>query len=209
MKKTIIAFTLAEVLIVIGIIGLIAEFTLPELINNFQEQIYKTSYKKAYSALSQVYSMIVAENNWTIKGAFSTPNEFRDLFLSKMSYIKKCDWAEVQGGCWNSIGAYTLTGQTIIGGGSGWWFYPSVVGAVLKDGTSLIFDVNYDVYQCNNSAATYPECARAFIDTNGLKPPNRAGKDILWIYIYEDRMKPFGNGTSCTGFNCSSYYLMN
>ena len=40
------AFTLAEILIVLGIIGIIAEVTIPDLIQQTNNQIYTTSLKK-------------------------------------------------------------------------------------------------------------------------------------------------------------------
>ena len=45
MKQT--AFTLAEVLITLGIIGVVAAMTLPSLIANHQKQVYVTGLKKA------------------------------------------------------------------------------------------------------------------------------------------------------------------
>ncbi|MDD3238109.1 MAG: type II secretion system protein [Candidatus Gastranaerophilales bacterium] len=50
MKK---AFTLAEVLITLVIIGVIAALTIPALLNNTNKEEYKTGVKKAYSVLSQ------------------------------------------------------------------------------------------------------------------------------------------------------------
>ena len=48
-----LAFTLAELIIVIGIVGIIAEFTIPALINSIQDFQYKVAYKNAYSDLYQ------------------------------------------------------------------------------------------------------------------------------------------------------------
>ena len=50
LKKTLnsAAFTLAEVLIVVGIIGIIAEFTVPNLVADYNKQVYSTLLKKAY-----------------------------------------------------------------------------------------------------------------------------------------------------------------
>lgn len=50
MKK---AFTLAEVLITLGIIGVIAALTLPGLIQGYRKKVTETALKKAYSQLSQ------------------------------------------------------------------------------------------------------------------------------------------------------------
>ena len=56
------AFTLAEVLIVLGIIGIVAELTIPTLMNNVQNQVTVVTVKKAYSTLSQAYTMAVQDN---------------------------------------------------------------------------------------------------------------------------------------------------
>lgn len=47
-------FTLAEVLITLGIIGVVASLTMPSLIANHRKEVLKTELKKAYSELQQV-----------------------------------------------------------------------------------------------------------------------------------------------------------
>ena len=53
-------FTLAEVLITLGIIGVVAAMTMPTLINQTQGAQYKAAYKKALSAISQGVTLNVA-----------------------------------------------------------------------------------------------------------------------------------------------------
>lgn len=55
------AFTLAEVLITLGIIGVVAAMTLPALITNYKEKQTVSQLKKAYSALSQAWLMMENE----------------------------------------------------------------------------------------------------------------------------------------------------
>ena len=59
--KTKKAFTLAEVLITLGIIGIVAEMTMPALIANYQERVIVSQLKKVYSTLSQADKMAEAE----------------------------------------------------------------------------------------------------------------------------------------------------
>ncbi len=49
MKK--IGFTLAEVLITLGIIGVVAALTIPTLVNNYQKKTYVTGLQRAYAQL--------------------------------------------------------------------------------------------------------------------------------------------------------------
>uniref|UniRef100_UPI004024D85A type II secretion system protein n=1 Tax=Candidatus Scatousia sp. TaxID=3085663 RepID=UPI004024D85A len=45
------AFTLAEVLITLGIIGIVAAMTLPALVQNYQKMVVKNQFKKVYATL--------------------------------------------------------------------------------------------------------------------------------------------------------------
>ena len=63
-KKT--AFTLAEVLITLGIIGVVAAMTLPTLINNYQKKETISKLKKVYAILGNTTSMAMAEYGDTV-----------------------------------------------------------------------------------------------------------------------------------------------
>ena len=52
-NKRMSGFTLAEVLITLGIIGVVAAMTMPTLMNSTQGAQYKAAYKKALSAIAQ------------------------------------------------------------------------------------------------------------------------------------------------------------
>ena len=56
-------FTLAEVLITLGIIGVVAAMTLPTVLNNIQNKQLETALKKSYSLLSQVTQRVVMEDS--------------------------------------------------------------------------------------------------------------------------------------------------
>ena len=58
--KKFFAFTLAEVLITIGVIGVVAAITLPSIVSNIQGMQYRSKVKKTYSALVQAVSLAKA-----------------------------------------------------------------------------------------------------------------------------------------------------
>ena len=60
------AFTLAEVLITLGIIGIVAAMTLPTLIANYQKKVVETRLIAFYSKINQAYRMSYAENGDTV-----------------------------------------------------------------------------------------------------------------------------------------------
>lgn len=59
-------FTLAEVLITLGIIGIVAAMTLPTLIGKYQEKVTMTKVKKAYSIINQAYQKASYDKSGTI-----------------------------------------------------------------------------------------------------------------------------------------------
>ena len=61
MRKN-IAFTLAEVLITLGIIGIVAAITIPGLITKIRDQHFRVAYKKTYSSLNQAMKFIENED---------------------------------------------------------------------------------------------------------------------------------------------------
>ena len=58
------AFTLAEVLVTLGIIGVVAAMTMPVLISNYQKSVLKNQAKKTYSMLSQALTLSVQNYGW-------------------------------------------------------------------------------------------------------------------------------------------------
>ena len=55
-------FTLAEVLITLGIIGVVAAMTLPTIINNYQKQVTVNKLKKFYTVMTQAIKLEEAQN---------------------------------------------------------------------------------------------------------------------------------------------------
>ena len=94
MKK--LAFTLAEVLITLGIIGVVAAMTIPTLITNFQKRTTATRVKTFYSKINQAMQLSIADgNNPTasiIKGknySYQESLEFLKMFIYPyMKYIE-------------------------------------------------------------------------------------------------------------------------
>ncbi|MBP3924919.1 type II secretion system protein [bacterium] len=60
-RKT--AFTLAEVLITLGVIGIVAAMTLPPLVSNYRKKALQTALLKTYSELQQVNQQLISEGN--------------------------------------------------------------------------------------------------------------------------------------------------
>ncbi len=83
MKK---GFTLAEVLITLAIIGVVAALTIPSVILNTNQTEYKTALKKAVSVLNQAVSLELAIENLSPSEATDTKT-FLDMLQSQMNTI--------------------------------------------------------------------------------------------------------------------------
>ena len=81
-----IAFSLAEVLITLGIIGVVAALTLPTLIQNYQKQATANKVKKFYTNFNQVIRYSELDNGDCNTWNINDSNELYDKYLSK--YLK-------------------------------------------------------------------------------------------------------------------------
>lgn len=115
LKKTIGmgGFTLAEVLITLGIIGVVAAMTMPTLINSTQGAQYKTAFKKSLTVLSQAVVMNIALNDYDLSQVVAGENyeddsddatgatgaqTLYDLFSNRLNIVRTANTKEFQGG---------------------------------------------------------------------------------------------------------------
>ena len=107
LKKTIGmgGFTLAEVLITLGIIGVVAAMTMPTLINSTQGAQYKTAFKKSLTVLSQAVVMNIALNDYDLSQVVAGTNataaaeaggtqSLYDLFRDRLNIVREASPAD-------------------------------------------------------------------------------------------------------------------
>lgn len=176
------AFTLAEVLITLGIIGVVAALTLPNLIANYKEKQAVVALKKITSELTQVSRQLDYEygGNWTIACDKFDDVCFRDLFAEKMNVIKKCE-NPISEGC--QISSKYLDGavQHNTGVNHNW---PAIL---TNSGYSIKFRFHFNGCEPQHEDWDYGNlyCGWVQIDTNGLKHSNVVGKDIFYLFFYK------------------------
>lgn len=188
-KNIKIAFTLAEVLITLGIIGVVAAMTIPTLINNINDMQYKTAMKKAFSVLSQSTMKLASDNGGTIP-TYSTYDQFRDAYFDYLSYVKVCNQGDTSCSTGNGNDYKTYSGAAWPGG---WPFDAGRAALVLKDGT--VFYFAYLGIANGWRITDRQNCiGHVIIDTNGAKGPNKTTKDIWELLIGNDgRVVPMGS----------------
>ena len=175
-------FTLAEVLITLGIIGVVAAMTMPSLIQHHREKAMVTSLEKFVSTISQAVDLYKADNECvdsisTCVSYISKGDENCENFApiaAKMNVIASVKNANKSTADWLPDKAYNYYGEEqegIYGGVS-----KRNIGTcayLLNDGTTFAVDVN-------------PTNFDIMVDVNGKKLPNRVGQDIFPLLIGSD-----------------------
>jgi prepilin-type N-terminal cleavage/methylation domain-containing protein len=90
MKK--FAFTLAEVLISLVIIGVIAAITVPTLMQKYQEQALKSALKKNYSVLKSALDKYQVEHGERLVAGDLKPKELKSILMKYLNVMTDCGW---------------------------------------------------------------------------------------------------------------------
>ena len=162
------AFTLAEVLIVLAIIGVVAALTMPMLMNNYQKTAQLTALKKIYSGVSEAIDRMIVDEE---VDNFSETSLVSPIYSDPKAFFKK--YFKVSKYCGNNPGCFPPIATSIDKTQSG-----NVGGqycVTLKDGSSI----------CANPYTDYGSCMFN-IDTNGIDKPNIGGRDIFTFQAYQD-----------------------
>lgn len=162
------AFTLAEVLITLTIIGIVAALTMPSLIAKYQKKVTAVRVKKAYSDISQAIKMSEAYNgpfkDWDYaNGANEKENTLNLVNKYIIPYVKNLNYCDQ--------GASRKCGNPVSSNGQNYIFNNGVGFSIVADGIGFPF----------------------MLDTNGPQRPNIIGRDVFYFNITkEGSVVPFG-----------------
>jgi len=154
MKKK--GFTLAEVLITLTIIGVVATLTLPSLMANTAEQQAQTAFKKMINTLSEAGQMNSAINGFdysSISANSAIDDDVQDtislaaLFNSRLQVDNDASGTAIIGG--DNCGGSTLN-------------------TILRDGTAIC----YATGSVTAGNAVTDRFINVWVDVNGTKGPN-------------------------------------
>lgn len=176
------AFTLAEVLITLGIIGVVAAMTMPSLIQNYQEKATVTKLKKCYSLVSQAYVSILNDEGGSDTLQAGDDLEMMEKFGKYLKYQKTCGRNK---GCFPNV-----TYKSVTGNGYSKWEDDTTdrSRAILTDGTLIMFNKSA-MWGGNEGNYLY---AQIYVDINGFKGPNQLGRDFFYFYINPEKIVPAG-----------------
>ena len=200
------AFTLAEILITLGIIGIVAAITIPMLITNYQKRLTLTRLQKHYAQLNQVIKLIDEEHGLAVlsgsatnsvqkyilphyKGAtYYAPNNYKkSMCFNPNHYYLSAKQNDAQ---------YNTLSTRHKGSCNGYISTPfsNMPSIELPDGACIGFNQLL-------GSRYYPE-STIFIDVNGsANPPNCLGKDMFWFKIDQDTASVIPSENNSAGYS--------
>lgn len=194
-------FTLAEALITLGVIGVVAAITIPVLITNYQKHITVTKLQKAISVLNQAYKLSYDDVGEPSLGeSFNMGSEeyFKQYWAS---YIKT---AVI---CTN----YKQCGYK----SNNPWFYPNktnvTVGVVLPTRRTTFYTPDgflYVIFIAMGSSTTesgFEQNGSVIVDINGGDGPNQFGRDVFYL----TRVSKDGGGVQPLYYQKDNDYVNN
>ena len=207
MKKIKKAFTLAEVLITLGVIGVVASITLPTLIKEYNKHAWVNALKQNYSLLNQGFRKMMADDGvefiadtevWRAIGShcFSSDDissvNCKDFYPQLQRYFKiirigkGIDTGIVYNYKYRNSSEKNAYNQNIIylSNGAMIWTYEFYKNPSISPNCDTIHAAGG--HMCGNAG-------NFNIDINGNKGPNEFGKDIFRFYISEiGQLAPVG-----------------
>ncbi len=206
-----IAFTLAETLVVMGIIGVVAALTIPNLNQSTGDREKVAKLKKVYSNLEDAFGRATAVYG-PIDEWFTGFSDDDDLATNKRVMERLTEFMKISKncgtdgeGCFSTESYKTLDNTTMTTPAD--WEDEYMV--LLADGTAL--DFYKPGTDCDDSSDGY--CGHIYVDIDGPKGANTLGKDYFWFLITKNGIVPegdisdalglsqcFNSGQSCAGW---------
>lgn len=169
-------FTLAEVLITLVIIGVVAALTLPLLISKIDDIITRNLFLKQVALLEQASREYLADNGGSFLNQFNGRADVVTKFLAKYYKTNKVCSRTTDNACLNlTFLRLNSTDPTKA--------YSADTGIISADGTYIMIQGgNID---CE---LTGDVCVQGYFDINGSKGPNRIGYDTFYWYLKQDKV---------------------
>ena len=230
MKKKVIkectyksAFTLAEVLVVLTIVGVIGALTIPALIQNTQMAQYKIALKETTADLSGALKRMAMANAGSLAGTFTDGYSFKNNMSTYLNVSNDCNGVGI-GNCWPTSTLYMNGSTNIVTFWTTFTWSPPDPSITLANGSMVHFDMSGNSQSCTSNwfgeSLTSNVCVALEVDINGLKPPNMLGYDTFRFFIAGDgTLVPFGApttshdpiaecGPATSGQGCAANYLL-
>ena len=173
------AFTLAEVLITLSIIGVISALTVPTLVNDYQRKTNVIQLRKVVNDIYNAADMLITEEGKSKFSATTGYNNLDEFATKRLKVLKTCSST-------NTNECFASENYTPIDGGTGETFSCAGNSYILASSSAICMtkDTNGSIL--------------VNIDINGAEGPNIGGRDMFVFYIRKD-----GETSPCSSGTCS------
>ena len=186
-----LAFTMAEILLSLTIIGVVAAITLPSLMGNINERTWNTQRKALHSRMAQALGMMPAFYEYDSLDSFVVQGLTKVIKINNVcdrNHLADCGFPKSINPMGGGSAVDMTYGQINIGGGA----YTSTLEGAFEtlNGETVGFAGNLNCVDTtkpmSNSQASGPQhiCINFIYDLNGNKGPNTMGKDIGFMTVF-------------------------
>ncbi len=175
------AFTLAEVLITLGVIGVVAAMTIPTLNNNLRGRRLESQFKKTYSELNQATRTFYADTDMPLRdyqdsvydGTWTSTKSLAKFMEYYKGVTTNTSWNSLQYDRLHNLKNLNLNNQEIAQ-------WPC-------DESNVFVDMVGRLYTMDNNAAYYNLSygPKICVDINGNTKPNKWGVD-RFVFVFTD-----------------------
>lgn len=198
MKNKSKAFTLAETLVTLTILGVIFTMTIPSMNSSMRKRENLLALQKAHATVTSITDQLVQEYGPIRFWRFNEAGFVMDkMFIPRMNVLKNCKNA---GGCFEED--YTTksldgTANNAFQTDSNWYTFVTADGLYWATGSANS--------ACSNTEGNYIAngCMYFEVDVNGPKKPNMVGVDIFGFVLTREGMYPYGSCPGCSTSQCT------
>ena len=198
-KKVRTGFTLAEILITLGIVGVVAVLTIPSVMRGYKNRMYTAQLEKVYSQITNAASAIMTDEQvdsfYETKAGKATVQNASGEYTAGVPYFFNNYFKTIKQNCRegnepcakSDAATYkTMAGAAVSGFGANSYCIQTVNGATICG-----------FYNPNNT------CMSLAVDVNGLEAPNIVGRDVFSMDMHRSgAIVEFGSACTLNSANC-------
>lgn len=208
--KELMAFTYAELMVVMGVLGIIATHTLPVLYADYERNLILIKLQRAYAVSSNGINSAIIENGspdtWGLVGAADATG-LSNINTVLSQYFNVNQNCNMSAGCFPDINYKNLKGvesSDVLNQNDDY------TKLRLADGTSVaVTQLNDDCSLDWGSGQLANVCGLVLMDINGEKSPNTYGEDLFGFALTKTGLVPLGTQMQTNGYPFSGFCSQN
>lgn len=172
-------FTLAEVLVTLGIIGVVSAMTVPNLVRNYQNKALVNQLHKVYTEFSQAVELYMSDQkveSMAETELYNNNDGLRNFINSYFKVVSDCGnsyiGSDTGAKCFSSDPYYAIETNANV----------RLTGHLSCNG--MAFTLASGAAVCAETSTDFPLYLE--VDVNGAQPPNTFGRDLFTMFLNMD-----------------------